>query len=189
MSWSQISSFEYDKEKWYVRYYLGKKSPETAEMRFGKVIGEKLASDPLFIPDMPRFGKFEEEFRTEFNGIKLVGFADTSCPLTFKKIGEYKSGVKPWDQKRVDTHGQIDMYLFLNYMIRKIRPEEVECFLGWLPTEVVRKGHFGREIRLIEPVVPQIFYTERSLVDILNFGSRIKKTVAEMEEYIKSGDN
>lgn len=186
LSWSAISSFEYDKREWYDKYVLGKKQRETAEMKFGKIIGERLATDPTFLPEVPRLNTFEHPFNVVFDGIPLVGYADAFCMKSKKKLYEFKTGVKKWSQDRVDKHGQIDMYLLMHFITNRIPPEEVECLLVWLPTKRNEKGNFDVDISLVEPVVPQIFKTKRTTADILRFGARIKKTYKEMLEYAES---
>lgn len=182
-SWSQISSFEYDPEQWYKRYFLNEEQYESEEMKFGKMIGERLASDPKFLPAVPRLSKFEHGFKVMFGAICLVGYGDSFCGITLRKLKEYKTGVKAWTQKRADEHGQIDMYLLMHYITTKIRPEEMDCELVWLPTERKEGGDFKVTIRLIEPVVPQIFKTKRTMSQILAFGSRINRVHKEMEKY------
>lgn len=183
LSWSQLSSFEYAPEQWYKRYFMSEEQYETEEMRFGKIIGEKLACDPDFLPDVPRLSKFEHGFRVMFGEIPLVGYADSFCEQTKRKLFEFKTGVRAWDQKRADEHGQISMYLLMHYITEKIKPEEVECKLIWLPTERREDGDFKVTIKFVEPVIPRIFKTKRNMSDILNFGSRLRRGYAEMEKY------
>jgi len=188
LSWSAISSFEYDPKQWHDKYVLGKKQKESAEMLFGKKVGERLASDPKYLPFVPRLKKFEHEFKVSFDGIPLIGFADSFCTLTSKKLYEYKTGVKAWDQKRVDMHGQIDMYLLMHFIKEKIRPEEVACKLVWLPTKREEGGDFKVHISFIEPIEEtfKIFKTKRTMSDILRFGERIKSTYKAMQEYVEN---
>ena len=42
ISWSSISSFNYDKKQWYRSYVLGIKDPPSKEMEFGSYIGKKI---------------------------------------------------------------------------------------------------------------------------------------------------
>lgn len=200
VSWSQISSFEYSPEQWHKKYVLhgkctkelclmieeGRKCPlkETSvEMEFGKMVGERLASDPLYLPEVPRLSKYEHPFKVSWKGIPLVGYADNFCEMTKRKIYEFKTGVKKWDQKRVDGHGQLDMYALQNYLIESIRPEEVELTLVWLPTKKTMQKTLKTEISFVEPIVPQIFKTKRTMVQCLEFANRIERTVKEMEKY------
>lgn len=188
LSWSAKSSFDWDPEDWYQKYILGKKSPETADMRFGKTVGEKLASDPLYLPFVPRLDVFEHPFNIMYGKIKMTGFADSFCSVTNKKMYEYKTGVKKWDKKRVDNHGQIDMYLLMHYITTKIKPEDVECSLVWLPTKRAEGGDFDVKIEFTDDIERdfRVFKTKRTMADILRFASKVKKTVVLMEEYVNN---
>lgn len=186
LSWSSISSFEYNPEEWYSRYVLKERGKSSPEMEFGKWFGECLAKDPDFLPQIPRLSKFEHAFTVVFDGIPLIGYADSFDHIGKKSLKEYKTGVKKWDQRRVDSHGQIDMYLLMHYITEKITPEEVECELVWIPTKRVETGDFEVKISLVDPVMPRIFKTKRTMSDLLKFGSRIKKVYKEMIEYCEN---
>ena len=207
LSWSAISSFEWDPEQWYQRYVVHgacKRATDTTpaycmitlcndpdcpaiktspEMIFGSTIGKKLETDPKFLPQVPRHSKMEHEFKCPFKGVRagLVGYADSFCRITDKKLAEYKTGKKAWDQLRADLHGQLTMYLLMNYILKKIRPEDVEIMLIWMPTK--DNGDFS--ISFIEPIEKhiKIFYTKRTMMDILQFGKRINTVYAAMEKY------
>lgn len=182
LSWSAISSFEYDKEQWYKRYILNEKQAPSREMEFGKMIGKKLETDPTFLTMIPRYSKMEHPFNVVFNGIPLIGYADTFCDITNKKLGEFKTGKKSWEKKRVDGHGQLDMYLLMNFVTHKIKPEDMEIFLAWMPTQ--ENEDFS--ISFVEPIEQniKIFQTKRTMQDILLFGKRIKDTVEAMQRSV-----
>lgn len=185
LSWSQLSCWEYSQDQWYKRYVLNEKQPESAEMLFGKEVGKKLETDPTFLPMIERHSKMEHPFRVKFlDDIYLIGYADTFCDKTFKKLSEFKTGKKEWNQERVDKHGQIDMYLLMNYLTTKTRPEDVEVMLVWMPTQEF--GNF--KISFVEPIEHniQMFKTKRTMTDILKFGKRITDTVKAMESYAQS---
>jgi len=147
-------------------------------MAFGKVIGEKLATDPTFLPSVPRHSMFEYELGGSFKKLPLIGFIDSYEPHT--SLVEYKTGRRPWDQKRADTHGQFDMYLLMLYLTHKVKPEDVALRLVWLPTQA--NGDFS--VSLIKYTEPVIFNTKRTMSDILAFGSRILRVKKEMEEFV-----
>lgn len=186
LSWSAISSFEWDKEEWYRKYVLGIKDPPNAEMIFGSRVGAKLASDPDFLPAVPRLSCYEFPFKCDYNGIPLIGYADSFDDLTCRALYEYKTGVKIWDQKRADSHGQIDMYLLQNYKMHGIRPEEVDAAIVWIPTKRIEDGDFKIRIVFDDSKIITLFRTKRTMVDILRFGARINKTYGEMEEYCEN---
>ena len=184
-SWSQHSSFIYSHEQWYSKYILGEISATSPEMEFGKFIGGKLEKDPAFLPQIKRNNVMEHEFKCMFGKIPLVGYADSFCTFTNKLLEEYKTGVKKWDQKRVDDHGQLTMYLLMHYIITKTRPEDVLITLWWMPTKRIENGDFTIKINFIEPIEENIksFSTKRTTKDILKFGALINKTYKEMEMY------
>lgn len=187
LSWSAISSFEYDPEQWYKKYYLNIEQATSKEMEFGKKIGKMLETDPTFLPMIKRHSKMEHPFKCMFGKIELVGFADTFCDLTFKKLDEFKTGKKAWDQKRADTHGQLDMYLLMNFIINKIKPEDVELVLVWMPTQ----DNADFSISFVEPIEKNIrmFKTKRTMMHILKFGERINSVRKQMENYVKWREN
>lgn len=182
LSWSAISSFEYDPEQWYKRYVLKQDEPASLEMLFGKVTGEKLANDARFMPDVPRGTIYEYELRTKLGSIPLIGFIDSYVEHT--NLEEYKTGKKAWDQKRADEHGQITMYLLMLYLMHGVSPETIECRIHWLPT----KDNNDFTIGFVDPSSYLTFTTKRSMVDVLTFGKRINKTYKLMEDYCKNHD-
>jgi len=192
-SWSQISSYEYNPEGWYDRYILHNKSPDTPELLFGRKIG-KLMEEGKSIDKkekvvLPRLSKMEHKFRVKFGSLQMVGYCDSFCTNTNKKLYEFKTGVAKWNKKRVDAHGQLDMYLLMNYITNNIKPEDVDVALFWIPTKRVPRDNgdfsgFDYDIKLVEPVEYKTFKAKRTLTDILNFGARINKTYKDMERFI-----
>lgn len=187
LSWSAISKFEYDPEEWFRKYILGEKTIETIEMKFGKAFasaiedGKPLA--PVTIihgPEAVPGKNVEYPFKVVLRGIPLVGYADTFDDRKCKRLGEFKTGKKAWDQKRVDEHGQITMYLLMNFIQNKVPPEEVSCFLEWIPT--TDTGDFN--ITFLEPVTVHPFETKRTMADIINFGKRIESTIDAMQAFV-----
>lgn len=180
LSWSSLSSFEWSPEQWYERYILAKKEEPSEEMKFGKLVGERLASDPLFMPHIPRLGTYEYELKCKLGKIPLTGFMDDfKAP---NKMSEFKTGVKPWDQSRADSHGQIDMYLLMHYLINKVKPEDMSVNIYWMPTE--KTGDF--KIKFVDENDVRVFKTKRTMRQILEFGARINATVKTMELYVNS---
>lgn len=178
LSWSAISSFEYDPEQWYRKYVLGKEEPPTKEMIFGSLFGKEVEKGTSKIY-VPRQDSMEHPFRVVFDGIPLVGYADSFCSTTLRALEEYKTGKKLWDQKRADSHGQIDMYLLMNYITNKVPPDEVVSRIHWLPTEDTSDF----QIQFKQPVQVHSFTTTRTMVDILHFCSRIKTVYKDMHSY------
>jgi len=154
-------------------------------MEFGKTIGKKIETDSTFLPFVPRYDTMEHKFSVVFNDIPLIGFADTFCTKTNKKLGEYKTG-KAWDQKKVDEHGQLTMYALMHFITTKIPPEKLKIQLVWLPTQ----DNNDFTVSFVEPIeeAHKIFQTKRTVQDIIEFGTRINSIVEQMEKYVLSKD-
>ena len=75
--------------------YIGQKYDPTPELIFGKIFANSCENRKPLAP-VTMLSKMEQSFKIVYNKIPLVGFADTFCNITFKKIGEYKTGVKEW---------------------------------------------------------------------------------------------
>lgn len=179
MSWSSISSFEWDPEQWYQSYIKGIRQ-ESKELAFGSLVDKKLQDDPNYLSSVERYPIMQHGMKIMFDGIPLIGFADGYDPSA-KILADYKTGKKAWTQKRADETGQLTMYAFMLYLIDKVKPGDMVFRIVWLPT--VESGDFSIQFK-DDPVKPKVFNTTRSMLDILQFGQRIKKTLEEMQEYV-----
>lgn len=193
-SWSQKSSYDWNKKQWFDRYILEKKSPATPELDFGKIFGSLLeVGDNEH--NIERLGIPEYEILTKYKKIPLIGYLD-SWDAETKTILEYKTGVKLWDKKRVDDHGQLTFYAALLYLAHKIRPEDVTMRLIWCATEKVHGETVIKElpngemyesqdysIKFIENMTPRVFATKRTSVEVLRFLGEIERQYADMEAY------
>ena len=180
LSWSAISQFAYNKEQWFDKYVLGKQLPITPELEFGKKFADAIEAGQPLAP-VTLLSKVEQPFEVVFGDIPLIGYADTFDDVNKNHLGEYKTGKKknPWNQKRVDEHGQITMYYLMNYITNKIHPKDMKAFLEWIPTQ--ENGDYT--ISLMEPVTVYHFETKRDMNDLLKFMNLINTTVQEMESY------
>lgn len=181
LSWSALSSFEYDPEQWYQNYFLGKKPDPSKEMQFGSRFAKSCENREPLAP-VTMLCKMEQPFKIVFNQIPLIGFADSFCENSKKGFIEYKTGKKAWTQERADGHGQITMYALMNYVTNKVTPEECTFVLEWIPT--IERGDFT--IDFVRPIKVHSFNTKRTTSDILHFGARINKTIKEMEIYVRN---
>lgn len=209
VSWSFMSSYDYDPEQWWQKYVYHAKCQRydkekglqafceisgcadpkcpvvatTKEMIFGKNFADSIEDGTCIVKELMRVLNKRKEypFRCSLGKIPLVGFADAFCEETMRKLDEVKTGKKPWDQKRVDEHGQIDMYCLQNWIQNKIRPEDMDIHLYWIPTE--ETGSF--QIRFVSPVKVHSFATKRSMAQVLAFGAKIIRRLGEMEEFCR----
>lgn len=182
LSHSQLGSWEWDKEQWYNNYILGIREPATPAMKFGNVVGDSIGTKKSLVPDLQPPGVKEYKLTGNLDDIYMIGFADHYCDKTLV-LHENKTSdnLKRWNQKKVDSHTQLDMYLLLLFLSERIKPEDVEVYLNFIPVE--RGGDMI--YRVPEPPVYHQFKTKRTSVDLLKYSQYIVDTVKEMEQYAK----
>ena len=195
ISWSSYSSFKYDKERWYKVYHKGEKQ-HSAELTFGSKVADSMLTVKPLAPftrlNVKKDGTMDEqEFDTWFGKIHLIGSCDTCTAIKKYRLGkpfpagEYKTGVKPWDQNRVDDHGQLTFYTALLWLQFGIRPEDIEWFLEWAPTHKRESGDFKHVITFAGKKIEH-FDTKRTMTQVMDLLVDIKKTHREMLEYVKN---
>lgn len=180
LSWSSISQFRYDREVWYDKYINGAKQRATGPIVFGKNVGERLASELDFLPEVPRLKEYEHELLVKIGRIECIGFLD-NFDLDNLAFSEFKTG-KSWTQDKANKHGQIDMYCAMIYLKYNIKPEDLDIKLIWLPTEEQQdfRTNFVRDMK------PVIFPVKKTMRDILLFMASIQVIHKEMQEFILS---
>ena len=190
LSYSSLNSWEWDKahgtDRW-AKHYLEDINDDCPELRFGKAFAESIENGTCQVKELMGLlqKKKEHEFRCMFGDIELIGYGDAFCDTTFRILDEVKTGAQEWTQKRADDHKQLDMYGLQNFIINKVRPEEVTFTLYWVPTErtEISNGDFGGfdySIGFKYPIEVKQFKTKRTTKDIMNFGAYIKRTYSDM---------
>lgn len=181
LSWSSLSSWDYDKNQWARKYLDGISDPPNSQMLFGNEIGNKIANDPTFLPEVLRYKQFEKGLGGKIGDIELIGFLDSFCPK-HKYFKEYKtsSNTKRWTKKTTNEHGQLDFYYLLIWLNYSVAPENIDCELFYIPVEE------GQDFRMKLSDAPiQSFKVKKTVLDILKFGKFIQKTYKEMEIFAK----
>lgn len=178
LSWSAISSFEYDPAQWYSKYILHETPTDSAEMRWGRMVADSFQTKTPLAP-VTLYPVVEQKLSVVFNDVPLVGWIDTYDPKTHN-FREFKTGKRPWTQKRADEHGQLQMYALMLYVTHKVKPENYTIHLDWLPTKA--NGDFS--IDFVKPIVVHSFQVKLKMSDILIFGNRINNTIKAMQEYV-----
>jgi hypothetical protein len=179
VSWSLINSFQYDKEKWFDSYILGNFTG-SKEMDFGRMIDQRIQDDPTFLPHLPRYEHMQYKMEAIMGGLKLKGIPDGLTLTGKKKLADFKTGKVKWDRKRAQNTGQLLFYLLLIYLTLKIKPEEFECIIHWLPTKETEDF----AIEFIEENNIKTFKVKHTMQDILLFAAEIKRIYKEMEKYV-----
>lgn len=180
LSWSSINSFRYDPDEWYLKYIEGKRGRDTGPLVFGKNVGERLASEQDFLPEVPRLKEYEHELSVKIGKIQCIGFLD-NFDLESKSFAEFKTG-KKWTQDKANKHGQIDMYTSMIYLKYGIKPEDLKISLIWLPTE--EQQDFRTDF--VKDMKPVIFPIKKTMRDILSFMAEIQIIHTQMQDFILS---
>lgn len=181
VSWSCLSSWEWNKDSWYTSYVLGERDPATPAMLFGNEVGESFCTKDSMVPGIVTYPKMEYELKGKLGKIKLIGYADSYHPKK-KMLREYKTSqnAQRWTKKSVDAHGQLTMYALLLHLQDKVHPEELTIHLDHIPT--VENGDFT--VSLVDPITINTFETKRTMKDILEFAVYIKYVHEQMCEYV-----
>lgn len=177
-SWSQHSSFGYSPKQWFDKYVMGIETPPSIEMLWGNVVGNRLASDPAFLPEVERATIFEHELRNKVGDIELLGFLDSFDPDT-KVLLEYKTSrnKKTWTHATANKHKQLDFYCYLIYMVHKIKPEDLTIKLIYIPC------HIENGAMALSGEAPKTFNVKKTMTDILRFANEIVDRRKEMEAF------
>lgn len=184
LSWSQLSSFEYDPEQWYSSYMLGIREPANPAMEFGTLIGDAIGTDDNPVAGLDPVGTKEFRLTGHLDEILMVGYADHYCPKTFH-LEENKTSTnhKRWTKKKADEHGQLTMYALMLFLRDKVPPEKVTMSLNFI------RANIGQDFiyRLVEgDDMYEQFPTKRTTQQVVEFSAWIIEMVDKMYEYQRS---
>ena len=183
ISWSQYYSWNTSPRNYARRYFEGEAGFENAEMRFGKEFADCVEKGiqsenetiNLTATIIPRFQKAGVRLDVKLNTIKgvvdLMGYTDTHNN-NLSKFKEYKTGVMPWTQAKVDAFKQITFYATMMFLLKNKIPTDIE--LIWLPTEKSKHGviNFTGDMH--------VFKTERTMQQILEMMKAIQHTARDI---------
>ena len=175
-SWYDEFNKDPNHEKWARHYLLGEKSvhdDETQErMEKGTAVHERLAKDPKFLPTVPRYDSFEDEFFTSYGTIPLTGKLDT-LRADLHAFCDYKTTQSDnyWSQSKANKNIQFLFYFLLLYLKFDIRPEDVDCKIAVI--------HLNQKNRV------EIFTVKHSMLKIVEFLGELKDVHAEMCKFAK----
>lgn len=179
ISWSEISTWEWNPGDWYDSYILGNRKT-SKQMTFGSMVDKKLQEERDFLPQVERYPISQHPLEFYLDSLKVVGYIDGYDPAT-PRIKDDKTGVSPWTQKKADETGQLTLYTLGLHLQDGVNPADLRLSISWLPTK--ENGDFSIGFR-DNPVTPIIFHTKRTKKDIMLFGAYILETRKKMEEYV-----
>lgn len=191
LSWSAISSFDYDQDQWFSTYMRNQRQ-SSPQLTFGSMIDKKYQEDPTFLPHVIRYPILQHKMEAKLGKVPLLGIADTFDP-SIPALRDLKTGKEPgWTQAKLDnpgtkgplygSGGQWTFYTLLLYLTKKIKPQDLKLYVDWLPTQI----NDDTSISLINDKDVRTFETKRTMRDILEFGVRIQDTVKSMQMYVNS---
>ena len=181
-SWSQHSSFKFNKQQWFNKYVLGIESPASIAMIFGNTVGDTLGTPTSMVPKLTYHPKAikEYELKPKLNGVELIGYCDFYTPEIIH-LDENKTSANPkkWTRKSVHQHGQMDMYALMLMLQDNVTPEKLTMALHYIPVDETEDG----DLYLATPDIFHSFPTSRTLQQVLAFGNEIHSVRAEMKAY------
>ena len=137
ISYSAATLWEQNKSAFRGKYYGNTPAGggiSSVQMDFGKELADMIKDDPEnpVVAHIPKYEIRDVGFTVSISGVPVLMFPDTLSIIGTPKFREYKSGVEPWDQKRVDNHMQLKLYS-LGIKEQHGGVEDL-CYLDWLPT-------------------------------------------------------
>ncbi len=184
ISQGQIVLWTNDRQRYIDIYMDGRDELRyvSAAMEYGKQVADALEketeTDDLLtdsaISLLPKYDTRDVEFfvdmKTKGGWLKLIIKPDT-LDSTSKDFREYKTGVRPWTQKKADDHFQLKFYALGIYTKWGVIPK---CHLDWIETEWTSEGvkPTGR-VESFEVVI--------TLSDILKTMAHVTKIAKEIE--------
>lgn len=183
LSWSQLITLETSEAQYIRKYIHGEDFTPNRGMILGKEIADSLESGEetgdiakdFIVASLPKFECMDHDYKTtiEVKGVHIPLFSKIdSAKKDLSAFYEYKTGVTPWSQRAVDSHGQIDFYCVVAHAIKGRIPQEIKLFHA-----VVEDGQFTGEIRE--------YKTSRTITDILKMKIRIHKAWTRIAELVK----
>lgn len=197
ISWSQLTCWEKDPNRYYERYVLGLDEYISKNMDAGKRIAEMLEKgkpknqiEKSILAKLeqehcyPGIENREQEISADLEGIKLFGIAD-GLLLKDKKLFEVKTGVK-WTQAQADKLGQIDFYNLMLWLTYKIKPQDNDNKLIWIKTYNTLDEFGQREVIMTDEI--KSFTVKKTMTDIIKMSDRIKKADKGIKDMFRTLD-
>jgi len=182
-SWSQHSSFLWNKQQWFSKYIKDIKDDQTKAMIFGNVVGDTLGTPTSMVPSLAFHKKAIKEYKLnpKLGTLKLLGYCDFYTPAILH-LDENKTSANPtkWNKMSVQKHDQLTMYALMLMLQDKVQPENLTMKLHYIPVE---EHPITEDLFLPNPEVFFSFPASRTLQQVLAFGNEIKLVRKAMKKY------
>lgn len=105
----------------------------------------ELGTHKDILPDLPIYPIHEFEIKVEVCGVPILSYLDGDDPEN-NEFGEYKTGIHPWTQSKVQKHDQLTFYAMAKRAKEGKMPER--CNLHWIETteESANEPDFWTEV-------------------------------------------
>lgn len=184
LSYSALTCFKTSKKRFAVEYFENGDRLNTAELRYGKFIAKLIEKNEhkTMLPSLTVYDVHEYEIKVKIDGVPLLSYID-NCKPDFTSFRDDKTGVKPWNNVRVQKLNQL---LFYAVAIRaKHGKAPKDAYIDWIETvKFTPTGlHHGDNIRATGRVESfRRVFDEREL-DI--YQADIIKTAHQISDYYK----
>lgn len=188
LSWTQMSTWEQNRERYIREYVEGGRRLDTKALRFGKSIATLIEENRhhAILPNLVTYENSEYAIKTEIEGVPILAKID-SYSEELDTFREYKTGKVAWTAKKVYAHGQL---LFYATCLDAIGKKVEMCYLDWLPTKESSFAEEGlwNEVDKKLGLTGEIYTFERYFDDreIEHMKNRIVTTAEEITELYKT---
>lgn len=137
LSYSAASLWYRSKSAFRSRYYLNAPSTSSPQTELGKELADLIKDNPNHpsIAHIPKLPIRDEGFTVDISGVPVLMYPDSLSLDGVPSFYEYKSGVEPWTQEKVDAHMQLKLYSL--GIKEKYGAVQDVCTLFWLVTRMV----------------------------------------------------
>lgn len=165
LSWTQFEMWRKSPDNYVKRYFAHSANLDTDEIRFGKMISEKIENWEIheILPNLELFDIPEYYIEFEVDGQKCISYID-HAKEDLSMFREYKTGKKPWTPSRVQSHDQLVFYALA--IRKKTGKKPDKCFLDWIVTDNKEPGTFSNAKKKEIFLTGEVKSFEREIFDI-----------------------
>lgn len=179
-------------------YFEGRKMPTNRGQGLGREIAEAIETDTdtgdiikdAVIAQLPKYEHRDKEFRMTIPGKEPVPLLikPDSLKKDYSAVIEYKTGVEPWTQNKVDRDDQLTFYATGIYVLVKKIPK---LDLYWAETAMDMEdiNNPGERIMFNMPQLTgriERFETTRTIKDVLKMQVRMRAAWREIGRMVEN---
>lgn len=135
LSWSALDLWEKNPERFKREYFEQQSKLDTKYLRFGKGFAKSIEDGSVkqTLPELIVYKEIEYQIKdVKINEVPILSFIDSYDPDEHV-FREYKTGKNPWNQVKVQKHGQLVFYAV--GLKAKHGNMPAYCDLDWIETK------------------------------------------------------